>query len=434
MRVTGIIAEYNPFHRGHEYHIEQARSLSRADYCVAVMSGDFVQRGEPAIFSKYLRAKAALSCGADLVLEIPAVFATGSAEDFGACGVALLTGLGVVDTLCFGSECGDTGLLMEAARYLQQEPADYSSLLREGMKCGLTWPQARSRALEQLECTGSGAVSKGAADALKTPNNILGLEYCKAILKQGSPLEPLAVLRKGSGYHDESLKGEMASASAIRRRLRMGRDEGAGTTADTDSSRAGGPAGADVDLSAHVPDAAMDIFREALPIFPDDLSLLLNYALLSGLQEGRNLADYEGMNKELEDRLQKLLLSPQGWEGRIRQLKTRQYTYTRISRGLLHVLLGITAGQTGAGRAMGYGPYARVLGFRRSAAPLLSAIKAAGRIPLVTKTADARQLLTGEAMAMLDRDFYCTHLWQAAYFQKYGQAMNNEFTQPVTVL
>lgn len=411
MRVTGIIAEYNPFHKGHEYHIKQALGLSRADYCVAVMSGDFVQRGEPAVFSKYLRARAALGCGADLVLEIPAVFATGSAEDFAACGVALLTGLGVVDTLCFGSECGDTERLMEAARYLRQEPKEYSALLKEGLKCGCTWPQARTQALEQLE----NAVSREAVAALEKPNNILGIEYCKAILNQGSPLKPLAVLRKGHGYHDESLDEGMASASAIRNGLKMG----AKTVAD---------------LSAHMPEAALAIFREALPIFPDDLSLPLNYSLLSVFQEGRRPADYEGMNQELGDRLQKLLLVPQTWEGRIRQLKTRQYTYTRISRGLLHMLLGITAEQTAAGRAMGYGTYARVLGFRRSAVPLLSAVKAAGRIPLVTKTADAGQILSAEAMSMLRRDFFCSHLWQAAYFHKYGQAVNNEFTQPVAVL
>lgn len=410
MRVTGIIAEYNPFHKGHEYHIAQARRLSRADYCVAVMSGDFVQRGEPAVFSKYQRARAALACGADLVLELPAVFATGSAGDFAACGVALLTGLGVVDTLCFGSECGDTGLLMEAARYLGQEPEEYAALLKEGLRCGRTWPQARAQALEQLE----DAVSREAVAALEQPNNILGIEYCKAILNQHSPLEPLAVLRKGNGYHDQRLDGEMAGASAIRSGLKLGAAVG--------------------DLSAHMPEAALAVFWEALPIFPDDLSLPLNYALLSCFQEGRQLSDYEGMNQELGDRLQKLLLAPRTWEGRIRQLKTRQYTYTRISRGLLHVLLGISAEQTAAGRAMGYGPYARVLGFRRSAAPLLSAIKTAGRIPLVTKTADAGQILSPEAMSMLRRDFFCSHLWQAAYFQKYGQTMNNEFTQPVAVL
>lgn len=150
MRVTGIIAEYNPFHGGHQYQIARAKELSGADYCVVAMSGDFVQRGEPAVYSKYLRARAALACGADLVLEIPSLFATGSAEDFASCGVALLSGLGAVDTLCFGSECGDTAPLLRAARYLTGGSAEYEDLLREGIKSGLTWPAARSRALKVL--------------------------------------------------------------------------------------------------------------------------------------------------------------------------------------------------------------------------------------------------------------------------------------------
>ena len=116
MKVTGIIAEYNPFHGGHQYQIARAKELSGANYCLVAMSGDFVQRGEPAVYSKYLRARAALACGADLVLEIPSLFATGSAEDFASCGVALLSGLGAVDTLCFGSECGDIAPLLRAAR------------------------------------------------------------------------------------------------------------------------------------------------------------------------------------------------------------------------------------------------------------------------------------------------------------------------------
>ncbi len=150
MRVTGVIAEYNPFHGGHQYQIARAKELSGADYCVVAMSGDFVQRGEPAVYSKYLRARAALACGADLVLEIPSLFATGSAEDFASCGVALLSGLGAVDTLCFGSECGDTAPLLRAARYLTDGSAEYEALMREGIKSGLTWPAARSRALKTL--------------------------------------------------------------------------------------------------------------------------------------------------------------------------------------------------------------------------------------------------------------------------------------------
>lgn len=424
MRVTGIIAEYNPFHSGHQYHIARAKELAGADFCVVAMSGDFVQRGEPAVYSKYARARAALACGADLVLEIPSVFATGSAEDFASCGVALLSGLGAVDSLCFGSECGDAGLLMEAARYLSEEPGDYAAFLKEGVKNGLTWPQARSSALRRTNALGSEAL-----DALESPNNLLGIEYCRAILRQNSPLTPLTVLRQGNGYHDERLEGGQASASALRKALAAGsgREE---TMGGPDAAFPGLPPA----FSRHIPPEALEIFSCAFPLFPDDFSPLLNFALAERLRDGRGLSDCEGMNSDLERRMARLLLHPETWEGRIRQLKTRQYTYTRISRALLHVLLGVTAVKTAAGRAIGYCPYARVLGFRREAAPLLGAIKRRGAIPLITKTADAASQLSGTARDMLEQDFYSSHLWQSVYFGKYGKTLKNEFNQEISVL
>lgn len=421
MRVTGIIAEYNPFHSGHKYHIARAKELAGADFCAVAMSGDFVQRGEPAVYSKYARARAALACGADLVLEIPSVFATGSAEDFASCGVALLSGLGAVDSLCFGSECGDAGLLMEAARYLSEEPEDYAAFLREGVKNGLTWPQARSSALRQAN-----ALGKEALIALESPNNLLGIEYCRAILRQSSPLKPLTVLRQGNGYHDERLEGGQASASALRKALAAG-------VGLTDPANAFG-GGLPPIFSHHVPQEALDIFSKSRPMFPDDFSSVLNFALAERLRDGRGLSDCEGMNIDLERRMERLLIPPETWEGRIRQLKTRQYTYTRISRALLHVLLGVTAEKTAAGRASGYCPYARVLGFRREAAPLLGAIKRQGAIPLITKTADAASQLSGTALDLLKQDFYSSHLWQSVYFGKYGEALKNEYNQEIAVL
>ncbi len=143
MHVTGIIAEYNPLHNGHAYQLRMARERTGADYCVVAMSGDFVQRGAPAIFDKYVRARMALLSGADLVLEMPAVFSTGSAEDFAACGTALLDSLGVVDRLCFGSECGAVEPLMKIAEILLEEPETYRKTLTESLKTGLTFPRAR---------------------------------------------------------------------------------------------------------------------------------------------------------------------------------------------------------------------------------------------------------------------------------------------------
>ena len=153
MKLTGIIAEYNPFHSGHEFHIKKAKELTGSDCCVVVMSGDFVQRGEPAVYSKYIRTRMALCCGADLVVELPSAFAVSSAEDFAACGVSLLTALGAVDTICFGSEDGQVQPLLTAASLLAEESPVFSGLLNQGLKQGLSWPQARNRALIQMAGT-----------------------------------------------------------------------------------------------------------------------------------------------------------------------------------------------------------------------------------------------------------------------------------------
>lgn len=426
MNVTGIIAEYNPFHNGHLYHLEEARRISGADFCIAAISGDFVQRGEPAVFSKYLRAQAALAGGADLVLEIPSLFATGSAEDFAACGVALLSSLGVTDTLCFGSECGSSEPLIKAAEFLAEEPAEFSALLREEIKKGRTWPQARQAA---LLCLGLPfAADEG---LLQSPNNILGLEYAKAILRQKSPLKLLSIPRRGKGYHEEGLEEGMASATGIRKELAACLKSQDGPKPGEGGAWSGlwNPA-----LASQVPSSALALYRQAGPLFPEDFSALLNYALLKLRQEGLRLEEYEGFSPDLSRRLDSQLLSFAGWEGRIRQLKTRQYTYTRLSRSLCHVLLGFRASQYQEYRSLGYALYGRVLGFRRSAAPLLSAIGKKSSIPLVTKTAGYEKNLGPQAAALLECDFYASHLWQAVYAGRYGTLLPNEFSRPLAVL
>ena len=201
MRTVGIIAEYNPFHTGHEYHIRKARELSGADYVIVVMSPDFVQRGEPAVFDKYTRTRMALQGGADLVIELPVCYATGSAEYFAEGATALLDSLGTVNTLCFGGESDDISLFQNIADILIQEPKEYTDLLRSFLKQGMTYPQARCQALShylknQISDPSSSALLpdqcklpdlETVTDFLSTPNNILGIEYCKALKKLEVP-------------------------------------------------------------------------------------------------------------------------------------------------------------------------------------------------------------------------------------------------------
>lgn len=419
-KVTGIIAEYNPFHSGHQFHIEEARRITGAGWCIAAMSGDFVQRGEPAVYSKYLRTRMALTCGADLVVELPSAFAVSSAEDFAACGVALLTGLGAVDTLCFGSEEGEIQKIRGAAGLLANEDGEFSCLLSQGLRHGLSWPQARNQALLTMAESHEDfpLAKEEMATLLGSPNNLLGIEYCKAILRQGSPLTPVTIRRRGLGYHSDSLEGGQASASAIRRSLKEGEI----------------PPHVPAGILGHIPPEIRSLYGQEPPLGARDMSDLLNFRLLAMERDGVDLSLYSDLSREMARRLECCLLQYEDWEGRINQLKTRQYTYTRISRGLLHLVLGLTDEKIQAYKAAGRAPYARVLGFRRESAKLLTLVKEKSSIPLITKTADAYKILDKTALDMFRQDLYSSHIRQTLLAGRQNQTPRNEYSQPLCIL
>ena len=197
MKVNGIVAEYNPFHNGHAYQMQHAKEATGADYTIVVMSGNFMQRGAPALLDKFTRAKMALECGADLVLELPICYAASSAEFFAKGSVALFDKLGVTTNLCFGSECGNAAKLQRAAKALLR--ADFPDVLREELAKGLSFAAARESAARAL-------IGEDAA-VLREPNDILGVEYCKALLQSGSTIAPLAILRKVVGHNGGAAKG-----------------------------------------------------------------------------------------------------------------------------------------------------------------------------------------------------------------------------------
>ena len=227
LKTTGIIVEYNPLHPGHIYHMEQARKQTGADYLIAVMSGSFVQRGAPALLDKYTRTRMALLAGADVVIELPVCFATGSAGDLAAGAVSLLDKLGCVDGLCFGSESGDISLFEKTATLLQCESAAFSNALKKALKSGLSFPAARQQALllcldmakdmPSTACPDNNSTAEQIVALLSSPNNLLGLEYTLALLRRNSSIRPFTISRVGSGYHDP-LDGaaDFPSASALR--------------------------------------------------------------------------------------------------------------------------------------------------------------------------------------------------------------------------
>lgn len=422
MKIVGLITEYNPFHAGHLYHMQQARKLTGADYCVVLMSGSFVQRGEPAIFDKYLRTKTALLAGADLVLEIPAAFSTASAHEFATYGVALLSAIGV-DAVVFGSECGQIEILKQAAYALNHESTEFQERLRKGLKAGLTYPQARAKALGETQADGTRVENVEDFHAntdvpnshiwssiLNSPNNILGIEYLRAAEDLHSPMEFYTISREGSGYHEDTLAdANFPSASAIRGIIRNSLSK------DKDLL--------DI-LASHLPAVTHPAYTGAVPVFVDDFSGLLNATVLQ-MQATFSIAD---LSPELAARLTKPPYFPLSFEERIQALKTRQLTYTRVSRALLHLVLGMREEDISRWKDEGYALYARILGFRRQSSPLLSCLHKKSSIPLITKMADAAQSLAPSALALLEQEVYASHLYQTVRIKR-GGVFQNEYTE-----
>lgn len=440
MIVNGIIAEYNPFHEGHKYQLEQSRSLTDADYTVVVMSGNFVQRGAPALLDKHVRARMALLGGADLVLELPAVCATASAEHFAAGAVSLLTGLHTVTHLCFGSECGDIAALRQPAAILTEEPSGYRHALQKLLKDGISYPAARTRALLQFN-----PELETAEKLLSSPNNILALEYMKAILRQKSPLIPVTVKRLGSGYHDETPDAPLCSALALRQALTAGRLAVASdTNRPLSSDEASDYPSAEQQqlIFRHVPAKAAEVLCAHLqkypPVCSNDLSAVLYYRLLAERSSGYE--SYLDVTSDLSDRISNRLKDYRSFDAFCEQLKTKELTYTRISRCLLHILLNITKEDfyadfwQPAASSAPFPPYARVLGFRKTAAPLLTAIRKQSSIPLVTSLADAERTLPAAALHLLEKDISSSQLYHGLLALKSNSCPKNEYSIPLSLV
>jgi len=412
MNTVGIIAEYNPFHNGHAYQIAKAKDLTNADYAVAVMSGNFVQRGLPAVMEKSLRAKSALLCGADIVIELPVHYATASAEYFASGAVALLDRLGIVDSLCFGSECGSIGRLSELSDALLTEDEAFRAVLKSRSKEGASYPQARNDAL----CARFPQLMPQ-LPLLKRPNNILGLEYLKALKKRNSRLRPYTVPRMGAGHHDECLDSSCSSALAIRKSFAAGKGIRA--------------------IKGQVPPAIYELmnrhYEKSFPIFPEDFSLPLGCKLIQASSE--DLCIYFDIDKCLSDRLHRFLPAYTDYLSFCEKLKTKNITYTKVSRSLLHILLNIYQTDMDTYCAEDYVYYARILGFRKEAAPLLSAMKANTSVPLLSKLADAKyRIASKNGRRMLEQDIQASHIYALCVHHKFHQDLQNEYQKRLVIL
>lgn len=427
MNVIGIIAEYNPFHNGHAYQIAHVKKNLHADYIVVAASGDYVQRGEPALLDKYTRARMALSSGADLVLELPVLWSTASAELFADAGISLFEKTGCVKGICFGAESGDLALLRRIADVLADEPTDLKASLKYNLKSGSTFPKAREAALLSYFSGSAGqdgalpVSAEALSSLLASPNNILALEYLKALRRRASSITPYLLKREGAAYHETSiLSGASAipaSASAIRHTLFADAAGACGNSADRASEDS-----ADGILRHAMPQEALAILQDYRADFPllcaDDFSGILGYLLLSS--SATQLARTADSSPEFANRMQNQLPYYTSFSSFASRLKSKEMTLTRINRILLHSILGITSSDYACGNALDKIPYLRILGFRKSAAPLLAALKASAAVPLITRSSQTLKLLSPDAMRVFEHDVFAGNLYLQMRNQKGG--------------
>lgn len=435
MKVTGIIAEYNPFHKGHKYQIDYCKKKLNSDYVIVAMSGDYVQRGTPALLPKHVRAEMALRCGADLVLEMPVSVSTASAEAFAMGGVSMLDGLHIVDSLCFGSEYGKVSALMELAEILVEEPEEYRQLLKEFLSNGLSFPSARCQALTEYfrnphNFTGDdfdGVLTpllNQIVQILNSPNNILGIEYCKALLRLKSNIKPVTLKRQGMGYHETLAETDgsdrfsctdgntFASASAIRELLK------ATLTPETISR-----------IASQVPDEISLLLASSLQrnefLTEDALDPLLSYCILK--ENADSFCSYLDVSRDLAERIMNRSNELNGFLQAASFLKTKELTQSRIQRALLHIILGIREVPATV-------PYARVLGFRRESSTLLKEIKDSSSIPLITKLADANSLLDESGRSFLYETVFSSNLYEKLLCQKSSRNFVHEYQKQLVIL
>lgn len=399
MSAAGIICEYNPFHEGHRYHIQQVREKTGADTIVALMNGDFVQRGEPAIVDKYIRTKMALEGGADLVFELPVRYGLSSAEDFARGGIAALDALSFVDYYCFGSEGADQSLLEQMGHDLAEEPSEYKERIRDELRKGLSFPAARERAYGAYR-----GLNELQRKELFLPNNTLGTEYIKAAVQMGSHMKPVVIQREGMGYN-ECVGGNgdssgFLSATAVRSRLFEGKFEG-------------------------LAPAAAERLKEA-PCFlqPEDFWQMCSYAIRQNWEEMENVKD---MSDDLANSFRKNWYKAVSFEDFANRCKTRNITMARVKRCIFQNLLGIWK-ETGESAAF---PYIRLLGMRERASDYLKKIE---KTQLIVRVARDMEELGTSVRSRVLQDIKAADLYRTVEMATGGVELPGEFNRHVIVV
>lgn len=408
--VLGIIAEYNPFHNGHLYQLNSSKSITNSDYSIAVISGNFTQRGDVAIVDKWTRAQTAIENGIDLVIELPTVYAISSAENFASGAVKILDSLGIVNFLSFGSECNDISILSQVTDVLVDEPPEYKTLLSHELDKGVSFPKARERALMMYLND-----VRRFASVLSSPNNILGIEYLKALKRQKSPMQPITIQRKDSKYNDDTIPtdSQFASATALRKLC---------ATHHSDI------------LQRFMPEASYKILNDAMEngnIVKNisDFDKLIIYTLRRmSTDEIANLPD---VSEGLEFAIKSAVNQCNTVSELLSIINTKRYTQTRLQRILLYAILGITKKDMQLSKTTK--PYVRILGFNDKGRELISEISKKNKkltmISSVKKFMDSNP--NKNLKQLLEKDIWATNVYTLGY--EYDSIGNLDYTHKLII-
>lgn len=401
MNLLGLIVEYNPFHNGHIYHLNESKKITGATHTIAVMSGNFMQRGTPALLDKFTRAEMAVRNGVDLVVELPTLYACQSAEIFAHGGITLLDSLNCVDSVCFGSEIGDVGILYLIAKILIQEPSEFKDALKNHLNEGLPFPKARSYALfDYISKNKLHETSKeNLSEILNSPNNILGIEYIKSILKLNSSIKPYTINRINSGYNSLDIDNSICSASAIRNALKND-----GNLKDIDYT---------------IPEPSYDIINNALengfnPVYSDDFYQIL-YSII--VRDKDNLSDYFEVNEGIENKIYNSIFKCKNFEEFQNEVKSKRYTMTKISRTLNNIMLGIKKEDIFKTKDLNNIPYLRVLAFNDKGCEILKKIKTSSDIEVITKFSKIKHIDSDDFKTLINYDIKATNMYNLIYYK-----------------
>ncbi len=408
MKICAIIAEFNPFHLGHEYLLKKAKEVTSSDYIICIMSGNFVERGDAAMLDKWERTKMALSSYCDLVIELPTLYSVASAEYFAQGSINILNALNCVDYLCFGAESDNINMLKEIAKILADEPDAFKNELKESLSDGVSYPKARCESIVKL--LKNKYPKNEIEQILEMPNNILAIEYLKSLIKTNSSISPVAIKRIGDSYHSLDINSEYPSASAIRN-----------TLLNEELSK----------VKSALPESSFKILSESYnmgtyPISIDNFEKEIFYKIATMTnKEISNILDVE---EGLENVISNSIRGTYTLEELINKIKSKRYTQSRIQRILIHILLNIRKDLMTEYKEKAM--YARVLGIGSKGKKLLSYISSTSSIPVITSLSTFMKNATEEQKRLAELDVLATNIYNLEKTNPKYRTINEDYLKP----